>query len=80
VLETALEEDRAPTLAVVAPKLKVVALPSHAGHDVADPPPVVKAAVQEPKLRLMWLEGEEAEGGAERCAAIKIRVAQSAST
>jgi hypothetical protein len=48
-------------LAVVAPKLKVVALPSHAGHDVADPPPVVKAAVSELKLRLTRFDREEAE-------------------
>jgi hypothetical protein len=48
VLKTALEEDRAPTLAVVAAQFKVVLLTRHTGHDVADAAPVIEALVQKP--------------------------------
>jgi len=44
VLKTALEEDRAPALAVITPQLEVVVLARHAGDDVADPPPRIVAA------------------------------------
>ena len=42
----------------------------HPGDDVADTAPVVEAPVEELQLRRARLEGEEAEGGAERGAAV----------
>ncbi len=48
VLKTALEENRAPALAVVAPELELVLLTRHTSHGVADVAPVIEALVQKP--------------------------------
>ena len=73
MLTTRQEEHRAPAAAVVAAPLEVVLLARHPRHDVADPAPGIEAVVQEAQLRLARLEGEEAEGGAERGASIRTR-------
>jgi len=54
----------------MVPEANVVALPRHPGDDVADAAPGVEAAVQQLQLGRARLEGEEAEGGAERGAAV----------
>jgi len=61
MLETALEEDRAPPPAVVPTQLKVVLLARHAGHDVADTTPGIEAAVQQAQIGLARLKSEKAE-------------------
>jgi hypothetical protein len=70
VLETTREEHRALAPPVVAPKLKVVALASHTGDDVTGSAPVVEAAVESTQFWLARLEGEEAEVGGGRGAAV----------
>ena len=69
MLEAAREEHRAPALAVIAPKLKVVSLPRHPCHDVADPAPRVEAVVQDAQLGLAWFEAEETKRSAEELTA-----------
>ena len=64
VLKTALKEDCAPSLAVLAAQLEVVLLARHVGHDVADPAPVVEALMQKAQLGLSRFKREEAERGA----------------
>jgi hypothetical protein len=66
VVEADREEHRASALAVVAPKLEVILVPRHPGHDIADSAPSVEAVVQHPELGLARLEGEEAEDGVEQ--------------
>jgi len=66
VLESAREEHRPPTPAVVAPELEVVLLARHARHDVGDPAPGVEADVQETELTLVRPEGEEAQDRPEK--------------
>jgi hypothetical protein len=61
VLEAFSEEQRAPTLAVVASKLKVVAMSRHAGNDVTDTASVVKAAMKAAQFWFARFEGEEAK-------------------
>jgi hypothetical protein len=63
-------ERRSPALAVVASKLHVVALPRHAGDDVADTGPRVEPAVKQAQLRLAGFQREEAESGAEKPGAL----------
>jgi hypothetical protein len=59
VLEAFGKEDRTPAAAVAAPKLRIVALASHAGDDMADPGPRVEPLVEEPQLGLArWHERE----------------------
>jgi hypothetical protein len=43
----------------------------HPRDDVAHAAPVVEAPVQQLQLGRAWLEGEEAEGGDERSAAVR---------
>ena len=50
------EEHSASSLAVVAPKLEVVAPTSHTSDDVADSAPIIEAAMLEPQFGLVRLE------------------------
>jgi len=69
MLESALEEDRAPAPAVVAPELEVVLLARHASDDVTDAAPRVEAVVKGTQLALARLKAQKAESGAEEAGA-----------
>jgi len=56
MLEAALEEDRAPAPAVVAPQLKVVVRARHAGDHIADAAPGIEAVAEPSQLGLARLK------------------------
>jgi hypothetical protein len=70
VLETAVEEDRTPPPAIVAPELEIVLVASHPGGDATDPAPGVETVVQKSELGLACVDSEEAEGRSEKIAPI----------
>jgi hypothetical protein len=63
-------EHRDPLAGAVVAEANLKAVARHAGDDVAEAAPVIEAAVQQVQLRRVRLEGEEAEGGGERGAAV----------
>src|SRR5439155_1739287 len=73
-------EHRDPLAGAVIPEADLEALARHPGDDVTDPAPAVEAAVQELQLGRARLEGEGAEGGCERGAAIAHRCRNSPAT